>query len=341
MFCRFAQHRDGAPSNVSPEFLAKCEHGRMVPVIDVSRSERTVARELDDVCTDVGFFQITGHGFDDGLLEQTWSIVRAFFDLPLPERLDAARPRPDYPFGYVPIAGETLSNSLGDGGLPDLKEIFNMGPVRRDPRTLADADEELLLSPNLWPGSLPELQPILEDYFLAMESLSARLLHLSAIGLGLESDFFTKRIDCGTSALRALNYPSQERESLPGQLRAGAHTDYGTLTILRQDAAPGGLEVLDHSRSWMPVPSVDGAFVINVGDMLAQWTNDRWRSTLHRVVNPEVGAPARRQSIAFFHNANFDCEVACLPTCTSPTNPPRYAPVKAGPHLVSKFRRTG
>ena len=316
----------------------------MVPVIDISRSEQTVARELDDVCTHVGFFQITGHGFDGGMLDRTWSTVRAFFDLPLAERLGAVRPRPDYPFGYVPIAGETLSNSLGDGGVPDLKEIFNVGPVRRVPRKLTDPDEELLFSPNLWPRSRHghQRQPVLEDYFLAMEALSARLLHLSAIGLGLTPDFFAARIDRGTNALRALNYPSQDREALPGQLRAGAHTDYGTLTILRQDAAPGGLEVLDHrSQSWMPVPSVDGAFVINVGDMLSRWTNDRWRSTLHRVVNPEVGSNARRQSIAFFHNANFDCEVSCLPTCTTPTNPPRYAAVKAGPHLVAKFRRTG
>ena len=314
----------------------------MVPVIDISRSERVVARELDEVCTNVGFFQITGHDVDVDLLNRTWSIVRSFFDLPLAERLDAMRPRPDYPFGYVPMAGETLSNSLGDGGLPDLKEIFNVGPVRREPRTLTNPDEELLFSPNLWPASLPEMQPVLEDYFVAMETLSARLLYLSAIGLGLIPDFFAARIERGTNALRALNYPDLTQKAMPGQLRAGAHTDYGTLTILRQDDAPGGLEVLDHhSQSWMPVPSIDGAFVINVGDMLAQWTNDRWRSTLHRVVNPEVGSNARRQSIAFFHNANFDCEVSCLPTCSSPTNPPRYASVKAGPHLVAKFRRTG
>ncbi len=314
----------------------------MVPVIDISRNETAVARDLDDVCRDVGFFQITGHAVENALLERTWSTVRSFFDLPLAERLAAERPRPDYPFGYVPIAGETLSNSLGEGGAPDLKEIFNVGPVRRTSTTLTDPDEELLFSPNLWPRALPELRPVLEDYFLAMEALSARLLRLSAIGLGLEPDFFAMRIDRGTNALRALNYPSQDCEALPGQLRAGAHTDYGTLTVLRQDAAPGGLEVLDHrTESWVSVPSIDDAFVINVGDMLAQWTNDRWRSTLHRVVNPEVGAMARRQSIAFFHNANFDCEVACLPTCTSPTNPPRYAAVQAGPHLVSKFRRTG
>lgn len=314
----------------------------MVPVIDISRNAETVGRELDEVCTEVGFFQIIGHGVDPELLDRAWLTVRQFFDLPLSDRLDAMRPRPDYPFGYVPLAGETLSNSLVDGGIPDLKEIFNVGPVGRHEPITSDPDEALLFAPNIWPSALPELQPALEAYFVAMEELAARLLDLSARGLGLHPDFFTTRIDRGTNALRALNYPDHPTAALPGQLRAGAHTDYGTLTILRQDAAPGGLEVLDHrSGAWVPVPSVAGAFVINVGDMLAQWTNDRWCSTLHRVVNPPTGISARRQSIAFFHNANFDCEVACLPSCQSPTNPPRYAPVKAGPHLVSKFRRTG
>lgn len=313
-----------------------------IPVIDMRAGELEVAKEIDRVCSNVGFFQLIGHGIDPTLLDRTWATVRAFFDLPLAERLAAARPRPDYPFAYVPMSGETLSNSIADGGQPDLKETFNMGPVVRPPNGPTNSDEEVLFAPTLWPPAMPSLRPALEAYFLAMDDLAARILRLCAIGLGLDNDFFTTRIDVGTTALRALNYPDQPTRPPPGQLRAGAHTDYGTITILRQDAAPGGLEVLDHQTStWTAVPSLPDAFVINVGDMLAQWTNDRWRSTLHRVVNPSVDSGARRQSMAFFHNANFHCEVACLPTCTSPDNPPRYSPVFAGPHLLAKFRRTG
>lgn len=313
-----------------------------IPIIDLRADDAVVAVEIDRVCSDVGFFQIVGHDVDPEVMSSAWSMVRAFFDLPLADRLAAARPRPDYPFAYVPMAGETLSNSIGNGGQPDLKETFNMGPVRRPPGGPTDPDEEVLFSPTLWPPAMPNLRPALEAYFAAMESLAARLLRLSAIGLGLAPSFFDARIDVGTNALRALNYPDQSTPPAPGQLRAGAHTDYGTITILRQDAAPGSLEVLDHrDGTWLGVPSVPDAFVINVGDMLAQWTNDRWRSTLHRVVNPPSNAGARRQSMAFFHNANFHCKVSCLRTCTSPENPPRYAPVLAGPHLVSKFRRTG
>lgn len=314
-----------------------------VPIVDIDRDPAVVGAELDEVGHESGFFQIVGHGIADETMNYTWTTIRAFFDLPLAEKLAVKRLSPDYPFGYVPMAGETLSNSIGAGGLADLKETFNIGPVDNVNRTTSDPDEALLFSANLWPAALPELRPALETYFRSMDGLAQRLMSLSAIGLGLDASFFTDRINRGTSALRALNYPDQSTLPFPGQLRAGAHTDYGTLTILRQDDAPGGLEVLDHrTNNWIPVPSVSNALVVNVGDMLAQWTNDRWRSTLHRVVNPPVhlASSTRRQSTAFFHNANFDCEVSCLSTCTSPNNPPRYAPVLAGPHLVSKFRRT-
>lgn len=314
-----------------------------VPIVDIARDPAVVGRELDEVGHESGFFQIVGHELDEEITKRTWATVRSFFDLPLAQKLAVRRPTPDYPFGYVGMAGETLSNSIGEGGLADLKETFNIGPVDTLDRIPSDPDEALLFSPNLWPLALPELQPVLETYFHTMDDLAQRLMQLFAIGLGLDALFFADRINRGTSALRVLNYPDQTTPPLPGQLRAGAHTDYGTLTILRQDDAPGGLEVLDHrTNRWIPVPSVNNAFVINVGDMLAQWTNDRWRSTLHRVVNPPLqpGSSTRRQSAAFFHNANFDCEVSCLPTCTSLDNPARYAPVLAGPHLVSKFRRT-
>jgi isopenicillin N synthase-like dioxygenase len=128
---------------------------------------------------------------------------------------------------------------------------------------------------------------------------------------------------------------------MPGQLRAGAHTDYGTLTVLRQDAV-GGLQVLDLSDNWIGVDSVPGAFVINIGDLMARWTNDRWRSTLHRVVDPvdANAAKARRQSLVYFQNANWSAEIACLPSCLTPGERPKYESVLAGPHLMNKFRKS-
>jgi isopenicillin N synthase-like dioxygenase len=178
-------------------------------------------------------------------------------------------------------------------------------------------------------------------YWTAQRDLGDRLMSLFARGLGLAPDFFAGKIDQCPNALRAINYPARDTAPLPGQLRAGAHTDYGTLTVLRQDTV-GGLEVLDANGNWAAVAPVPGAFVINIGDLMARWTNDRWRSTLHRVVDPpdEEASRARRQSMPYFQNANWSAEITCLPTCLAPGEPPRYEPVLAGPHLMGKFRKS-
>ncbi|MGH3237952.1 MAG: isopenicillin N synthase family dioxygenase, partial [Streptosporangiaceae bacterium] len=204
-----------------------------------------------------------------------------------------------------------------------------------------DPDEAWAYSPNLWPEALPELEAAWTAYYDAMRELSNCLMSLFARGLGLPPGFFAGKTGQGPNALRAINYPARDVAPLPGQLRAGAHTDYGTLTILRQDAV-GGLEVLEPSGNWADVESVPGAFVINIGDLTARWTNDRWRSTLHRVVDPPdpPAATARRQSMPYFQNANWSAEISCLPTCLEPGEKPRYEPVLAGPHLMGKFRKS-
>lgn len=134
------------------------------------------------------------------------------------------------------------------------------------------------------------------------------------------------------------NYPDVEETPEEGQIRASAHTDYGTVTILKPDDAPGGLQVLGKDGEWHDVPYIPGAYVINLGDLMARWTNDKWVSTLHRVVNPptDAGRSCRRQSVAFFHNINADAVVECIDTCQSEDNPPKYPPVKAFDFLLEK-----
>jgi len=312
-----------------------------VPVIDISRDPRVVGAELDEICRAVGFFQITGHGIEDGVADRAWSAATRFFHLPLGDKLSVARPTGDYPYGYIPVAGESLSQSLAGSAPPDLKEVFNMGPVTAPAHAMTDPEEACVYSPSLWPAALPELKEAWTGYYLAMRDLGDRLMALFARGLGLPPGFFAASIDQCPNALRAINYPARDTVPLPGQLRAGAHTDYGTLTILRQDAV-GGLEVAGADGAWAGVAPVPGAFVINIGDLMARWTNDRWRSTLHRVVDPP-GADARRarrQSMPYFQNANWSAEISCLPTCLAPGESPRYEPVLAGPHLMGKFRKS-
>lgn len=307
-----------------------------VPVLDLAAPRERLVAELDRTCRETGFFQVVGHGVPPGVADAAWRAARAFFDLPLAERMAVAMPEPGYPYGYSPVSGESLAQSLGDARPADLKESFNAGPFAVPPGGFVDAGEAQAYAPTPWPdGPLPSLRTTWQAYYGELHALSGRLMSLAATALGLRPDFFADKIDRAASSLRALNYPEQPHPPAPGQLRAGAHTDYGMLTVLRQDDAPGGLQVRALDGRWVDVPGVPGAFVVNIGDLLARWTNDRWRSTLHRVVNPprSPGAPTRRQSMAFFGNANWSTEVSCL---TGET--PKYPAVLAGPHLMGKFR---
>jgi isopenicillin N synthase-like dioxygenase len=314
-----------------------------VPVVDISADPAAVGAELDEICRTVGFFQVIGHDIPDRIAERAWVLATQFFDLPLADKLSVARPGTDYPYGYMPLVGESLSQSMSGAAPADLKEVFNAGPPSRPARRLADPGEAWAYSPSLWPAALPELEPAWTAYYDAMCDLGNRLMSLLARGLGLPPGFFADKTSDGANALRAINYPARDVAPQPGQLRAGAHTDYGTVTILRQDGV-GGLEVLDRAGEWAGVESVPGAFVINIGDLMARWTNDRWRSTLHRVVDPAEADPsaaaARRQSMPYFQNANWSATISCLPTCLQPGESPRYEPVLAGPYLMGKFRRS-
>jgi isopenicillin N synthase-like dioxygenase len=142
--------------------------------------------------------------------------------------------------------------------------------------------------------------------------------------------------------LRLAYYPEQLTDPVPGQLRNAAHTDFAGFTILLQDNAPGGLQVLMPDGSWIDVPPVPGTLVINTGDLLQRWTNDRWMSNVHRVVNPPIErrGSSRRLSVVFFTGPRDDAEITCLPGCASATTPARYEPITAGEHVRAKMRQT-
>lgn len=316
----------------------------LVPVVDVSGEPRAVGLAIDRACRDVGFFQIVGHGLDASIESAAWWAAAEFFRLPLDDKLAVSIP-PGDAYGYGPFRVERLAASLGADTPPDLKETFSIGPnpLTSQSQVTSDPSSAFVFSPSLWPRTLPTLEPALRSYYDSLAELAGRVMSLMAFGLGLAAEYFVPYIDLHTSALRALHYPDLGDHGVePGQLRAGAHSDYGTLTLLRQDDALGGLQVSDVTGAWHHVPAVEGAYVVNVGDALERWTNGRWKSTLHRVVVPpaDIDRDCTRQSIAFFHNANWDAVIECLPTCRVENQPPRYVPVTAGRHLMDKFLST-
>jgi isopenicillin N synthase-like dioxygenase len=319
-----------------------------VPTIDLApylegtpRGKAKVAAEVGRACTDIGFLSIVGHGVPTNLIEGCYSVSKEFFDLPLAEKTKYDRPRPDWVRGYSMVGGEGLSYSLDKPAPPDLKESLTIGPVN-----VPEHDEYFHgaaagphFAPNLWPERPPALKPTWIAYFKAMENLSAQLMRIFALSLDLPEHFFDDKIDKHISMFRVLNYPDQADEPLPDQLRAGAHSDYGSLTIVRQEEAPGGLEVQNQDGEWVPVKPVPGGFVVNIGDLMMQWTNDLWRSTMHRVVNPprDKALGSRRISLVFFHQPNYDAMVDCLESCRSDGKPAKYAPISSGDHLRNKF----
>ncbi len=211
------------------------------------------------------------------------------------------------------------------------------------PASVTDPDAlAFCYAPTIWPAQPAGFFDAWTAYYAALENLAARVMRLFAVALNLPENHFERFIDAPISALRALNYPEQHVAPKPGQLRAGAHTDYGSLTILLPQAGSKGLEIITPDGQWTAVPPVEGAFVINIGDLMARWTNDRWVSTLHRVVNPspDDGGMARRQSLAFFHQPNWNAEITVLDACLAPGETAKYPPVFSGPYLMSKFKST-
>lgn len=291
----------------------------VVPTIDLRDPIADVGARIDAACREIGFLQIVGHGLDPDIEQRAWEAAHAFFALPDVDKQACAIPAGDA-YGYGPYRVERLAASLGADTPPDLKETFSIGPFVDPPAGLDDPAAAFVYSPNRWPSAMPDMAATFHAYYDALAALVERVMRAMATGLGLDPGWFTPHIDRHTSALRILHYPDLRGQAVePGQLRAGAHADYGTLTLLRQDDAPGGLQVRDADNVWHDVPAVAGAYVVNVGDALARWTNDRWRSTVHRVVVPPADA---------------------VPTCLAPGERPRYATVRAGQHLMDKFRST-
>lgn len=319
-----------------------------VPVIDISdlfesgAARRRVARAIGVACERIGFFCITGHGVDATLIEEVRRVARNFFRLPGEEKALIAR-RPPRFRGYVGMGTEGLGRISGYG-VADLKEAFSMGPVDvPDDPYFTGADGASHFEPNRWPGRPDDFRTVMEAYYRTMTALAARLMGGFALALDLPEDWFADKIDRPISNVRVNYYPAQSGRPESGRIRAGAHTDYGSVTILLTEEAAAGLEVRSVANEWIEIPHRPGHFVVNIGDLMAQWTNDRFVSTLHRVGNPPAGDQTDRLSVAFFQQPNYDALIDCIPTCLRPGDAPRYQPITSGAHrrLKLDFAKTG
>jgi isopenicillin N synthase-like dioxygenase len=306
---------------------------RTLPILDLSSwregdraSLSAIAAEVGAACRDVGFFYVGNHGVDRGLIERAFAHSRCFFALPLAERQALAIEKIGGNRGYSGMLHEALDRGRG----PDLKEAFNVG------LEIAPDDPELLSgkpfrSLNAWPR-LPGFRETLLAYYDACAALGAQLHRAFANDLGLEPDFFDDKFDRPMATLRLLHYPAPPTGSEP-RTGAGAHTDYGNLTLLATDDV-GGLEVRARTGEWIDAPVVPGAFIVNIGDCLMRWTNDIYVSTPHRVINR---SERERYSIAFFYDPNPDAIVETVPSCVGQGERVRYPPILAADYLKGRL----
>lgn len=282
----------------------------------------TRAAALDRTCRETGFLVLTGHGVPDAVIADMRRAARAFFDR-APE--DKARVAADGPYGWIGPGREALARALEAGAPMDLKESFNGGPSTV-PEGLDDPDARAFaFAPTPFPDD-PAFRAAWDAYYAALDDLGRRVMAMAAASLGLAEDHFAPYLRAPISALRLLDYPAQAEA---GAMGAGAHTDYGSLTILMPDDGSRGLEIRGPS-GWADVAPAPGAFVVNIGDLMARWTGGRWVSTLHRVRS----TPARRMSLVFFQQPDWDAVIETLPGLGPETHPP----VRSGPYLMGRFR---
>jgi isopenicillin N synthase-like dioxygenase len=288
----------------------------VIPAVDLSAPDAPAA--IDHACRSVGFFGLVGHGIDPALLERFTDRTLRFFDAPTAWKHSVPRPRAGLQRGYTAVGGEVQALAHGEVTPPDLSEHF---AVSRFPDT------------NVWPHD-PAFEAAWLETFAALDRLAREVVRTCALALGLDAGYFDDKVDASPGTMRANHYPAVAEVPADGAVRGGAHTDYGTITLLHTDGVPG-LEVRAEDGSWHPVPAFPGGFVVNIGDLLARWTNGRWRSTWHRVVLPPGGPPwPRRLSVAFFQTPNPDTVIDCLPTCRSGEEP---EPVVAGEWFERKL----
>ncbi|MDB5394096.1 MAG: Clavaminate synthase-like protein [Rhodospirillales bacterium] len=304
-----------------------------VPVIDFvgmltedPKEKAKVAAALRDACSNVGFFYIKGHGVPQTLIDAMFAQCPRFFGLPLEEKMALHVKKSSHLLGYVALKDENANQLVGTG---DLHEAFDF------------VSEDIEISGQFLPGDMrqpgnhwPELNgfhELLTEYSVEMRKLAKRLFGAFALALDLPENYFDRMSDRPMSLVRMLYYPSQPGPFDESKMGTGAHTDHECFTILGQDSVQA-LQVKNHRGEWIDAPRIPGTFVVNIGDQMARWTNGFFASTFHRVANLSGKA---RYSIPCFVGANPDAVIEALPSCVSPENPPKYAPVVAGEYVTN------
>ncbi|HZQ60813.1 MAG TPA: 2-oxoglutarate and iron-dependent oxygenase domain-containing protein [Casimicrobiaceae bacterium] len=306
----------------------------VIPGLDLGPYSRGEPGALDDLaqklrwtCENVGFFYIENHGVPESLIERTFAASRRVHAMPVEQKREIRLNEQN--IGYLMVNESIQGHSkVEKARKPNYNESFFCMRDRRpdDPDVLARKPFKGL---NQWPRDLPGFREDCIAYMKALDDLGMRMLPVVARALDLPLDFFSDYFNPANLQLRLLHYPVRD-ESEPDQYGAGAHTDAGFLTFLMQHGV-GGLQIRQADGTWFDAPVLPGKYLINTGDLLRRWTNDRWLSTPHRVMNV---SGTDRYSIAFFFGPDLERKLSCLPTCHDAEHPPKYPPISYGEYKL-------
>ncbi len=292
-----------------------------------------VATELRAAGTASGFFYVIQHGVSEALLRDQFHLTQQLFDLPQAQKDAISLHNSPAMRGYESLGAQTLDAAAR----PDLKESFYCG-LEHGPSHPYVRKGYQSYGANQWPAQLPHMATQCAAYIAAMQGLAQRLMQLMALSLDLPEDHFDHTHDNPMITLRLLRYPPHPAGADEHTFGAGAHTDWGAITLLAQDQH-GGLEVCMPDGSWVAATPLQGALVVNLGDMIPRWTNGRYHSNPHRVRNVHSGG-APRHSIPFFYSPDYEARVEPVATCVPAGEAPRFAPCTVGEHLREMYQKT-
>lgn len=306
-----------------------------VPVIDfagfvngTAAHKAEIAIQIKTACCDNGFFMLANHGLDMSLINEAFALAGAFFDLPVSEKEKIAIDRSPCHRGWYGDGGEVLDAHRQPEG--DAKEGLKIGRDLAPSHPLVAAGTPLH-GPNQWPqdwAQAAKFKSVMTQNYVACEALSRRVMAGFALSLGLDETYFEPMLTLPMATLSPLRYP-------PGRARlgAGAHTDFGCLTLLLQ-SDEAGLEIEAADGTWQSLPCDRDVITVNIGDMMARWTNNHYTSTRHRVVNQ---SGRTRHSMAFFFDPDHDADLSPLPGCLDDAETPHFLPATCLQHLMMKI----
>ena len=304
-----------------------------VPLIDVSgmmsdaaADKRRVADELREACINVGFFYIANHGVPQELVDAMFAMQPRLFDLALADKMRWHVKKSSQLLGYVAMREENANPAAGKG---DMHEAYDFVP--EDVQLANDfLAGDFRRGGNIWPD-VPGFRELATRYGIEMRLLARRLFGAFALALNLPEDYFSGLAGSPMALIRMLHYPTQPGPFDEETIGTGAHTDHECFTILCQDGIKA-LQVRNRGGEWIDAPPIRGTFVINIGDLMARWTNGIFASTYHRVANMSGHA---RYSLPCFVGPNADAIIQALPSCVSAARPAKWPPVVAGEYVSS------